>query len=138
MIVSFKQNFVLYDILSNTPSAWTVSHSVHSKVDLASDQRTPAQYFNTAAFTTAPQLTLGNASRNPVRGPACRYCNIALIKHTGIGDHADLELRGEVFNLTNPPALSQPNGSYGSAAFGSITSTATDPRVVQFAMRVSY
>ena len=112
--------------------------NIVGKVDQPAGQRTPAQYFNTAAFATAPQFTLGNASRNPVRGPAYRDGDIALIKHTGIGDHADLELRGEIFNLTNTPAFSQPNGSYGSAAFGSITSTATDPRVVQFAMRVSY
>jgi hypothetical protein len=39
--------------------------------------------------------------------------------------------------MTNTPAFSQPNGSFGAAAFGSITSTTTDPRVVQFALRLS-
>jgi hypothetical protein len=42
-----------------------------------------------------------------------------------------------MFDITNTPAFSQPNGSFGSAAFGSITSTATDPRVMQFALRLS-
>ena len=36
---------------------------------LSPGQRNPARYFNTAAFTPAPQFTIGNASRNPVRGP---------------------------------------------------------------------
>ena len=40
--------------------------------NLDSSQRTIAQVFNTAAFTTAPQFTIGNSSRNPVRGPAYR------------------------------------------------------------------
>jgi hypothetical protein len=48
-----------------------------------------------------------------------------------------MEFRAELFNITNTPAFSQPNGSSGSPAFGSITSTTTDPRVVQFAVRLS-
>ena len=103
---------------------------------LLPSQRTPAHFFNTAAFSTAPQFTFGNASRNPVRGPAYRNADVALVKHTAIGEKTDVEFRAEVFDVTNTPAFSQPNGSFGSAAFGSITSTTTDPRVLQFAVRI--
>ena len=41
------------------------------------------------------------------------------------------------FDIFNTPEFAQPNGSFGSAAFGSITSTFTDPRVVQLAIRIS-
>jgi Carboxypeptidase regulatory-like domain len=99
--------------------------------------RTPAHYFNTAAFATAPQFVIGTASRNPVRGPAYRDLDLALVKHTHLVEKADLEFRAEVFDVTNTPAFAQPNGSFGSAAFGSITATTTDPRVVQFALRLS-
>ena len=64
--------------------------------------------------------------------------NIALIKHTLIGERTDVEFRAEVFNVTDTPGFAQPNGSFGSPAFGSITSTATDPRVIQFGARISY
>ncbi|HEY4379804.1 MAG TPA: TonB-dependent receptor [Acidobacteriaceae bacterium] len=111
--------------------------NVSSRPSLAPALRTPAHYFNTAAFSTAPQFVLGNASRNPVRGPAYRDLDLALVKHTHMGDLADLEFRAEVFDITNTPAFGQPNGSFGSAAFGSIASTTTDPRVVQFALRLS-
>jgi hypothetical protein len=104
---------------------------------LAPALRTPAHYFNTAAFATAPQFVIGNASRNPVRGPAYRDLDLALTKHTRLGELADLEFRAEIFDITNTPAFAQPNGSFGSAAFGSITATTTDPRVVQFALRLS-
>jgi hypothetical protein len=104
---------------------------------LAPALRYPAHFFNTAAFVTAPQFVIGNASRNPVRGPAYRDLDLALVKHTHLGEMADLEFRAEVFDVTNTPAFAQPNGSFGSAAFGSITATTTDPRVVQFALRVS-
>jgi hypothetical protein len=104
---------------------------------LTAGQRSPAHYFNTAAFATAPQFVIGTASRNPVRGPAYRDLDMALVKHTKLWEQADLELRAEMFDVTNTPAFSQPNGSFGAAAFGSITSTTTDPRVVQFALRLS-
>jgi hypothetical protein len=49
---------------------------------LPADQRTTARFFNTSAFTTTPQFAIGNASRNPVRGPAYRDLDLALVKHT--------------------------------------------------------
>jgi hypothetical protein len=104
---------------------------------LPNNQRSLSHYFNTAAFQTVGAFALGNASRNPVRGPNYRDLDLALIKHTKIGDRTDVEFRAEIFDLTNTPALSQPNGSLGAAAFGTITSTTTDPRVVQFALRLS-
>lgn len=104
---------------------------------LAPALRVPSHFFNTAAFATAPQFVIGNASRNPVRGPAYRDLDIALVKHTHITEKFDAELRAEVFDVTNTPAFAQPSGSFGSAAFGSITATTTDPRVLQFALRLS-
>jgi hypothetical protein len=104
---------------------------------LPPSQRTPAHFFNTAAFATAPQFVIGTASRNPVRGPAYRDLDMALIKDTKLFRETDLQFRAEMFDITNTPAFSQPNGSFGAAAFGSITSTTTDPRVLQFALRLS-
>ena len=104
---------------------------------LPGNQQTVNQWFNTAAFVAAPQFTFGNASRNPVRGPAFRDLDMALVKHTALSERTDLEFRAEVFDVTNTPGLGQPNGNVGAAAFGTITSTTTDPRVVQFALRLS-
>lgn len=67
-----------------------------------------AAFFHTAAFQVAPQFTLGNSSRNPVRGPAYRDGDLSFSKHTRIGERLDAEFRPEVFNLTNTPAFEQP------------------------------
>ena len=48
-----------------------------------------------------------------------------------------LELRGEVFNVTNTPAFGAPNTTVGAAAFGTITS-AGDPRVVQLGLKFHF
>ena len=111
--------------------------NVAGNPSLNGDSRSPLRFFNTAAFATAPQFTLGNASRNPVRGPAYRDFDVALVKVTSLAQKTLLEFRAEVFDVTNTPAFAQPNGSFGSAAFGTITATTTDPRVVQFALRLS-
>lgn len=105
------------------------------KPNLSPDQRTPAHFINTAAFATAPQFILGTASRNPARGPAYRNVDFALVKHTKFVGEAEIEFRAEVFDIFNTPEFAQPNGSFGSAAFGSITSTFTDPRVAQLSLR---
>lgn len=99
--------------------------------------RSPQRFFNTAAFATAPQFTIGNASRNPVRGPAYRDWDASLIKRTSFGEGTQLEFRAELFNVTNTPAFAQPNGSFGTAAFGSIAATVAEGRVAQFALRLS-
>ena len=104
---------------------------------LPSSGRGTAQFFNTAAFRVAPQFTLGNSSRNPVRGPAYRNADIALIKRTYFSDRINLEFRAEAFNLTNTPPLGAPITVLGTPGFGSITS-AGDPRVIQFAVKVNF
>jgi hypothetical protein len=54
-----------------------------------------------------------------------------------ITERLNVEFRAEVFNLTNTPPLSDPNGSFGSAAFGTITS-AGNPRDFEFAAKVHF
>ncbi|HZT78213.1 MAG TPA: TonB-dependent receptor [Vicinamibacterales bacterium] len=100
---------------------------------LPADQRTPAHWFNTAAFAIAPQFTIGSASRNPVRGPSYRDVDLAVMRRVPIGGQA-IELRAEVFNLLNTPNFGAPNAVAGAANFGTIT-TALDPRVIQVATK---
>ncbi len=101
---------------------------------LPADERSVSRWFNTGAFATAPQFMLGTSSRNPVRGPAYRNLDVALIRRVPLSASKALEARAEVFNLTNTPPLGAPNGVLGSAAFGTITS-AGDPRVIQLALK---
>ena len=101
---------------------------------LPPDQRTVSQWFNTSAFTVAPQFTIGTSSRNPVRGPSYRNVDLALIRRLSIASGRALEVRAEAFNLTNTPPLGAPNAVSGAPGFGTITS-AGDPRVIQLALK---
>jgi hypothetical protein len=101
---------------------------------LPADQRSVSRWFNTAAFSTAPQFSIGTSSRNPVRGPSYRNLDIGVMRRIPLSTNSALEVRAEVFNVTNTPALGAPNTTQGSAAFGTITS-AGDPRVSQLALK---
>jgi carboxypeptidase family protein len=102
--------------------------------ELPSDERTTARWFNTTVFATAPQFTLGNASRNPVRGPAYKNVDIAVSRRIPLHQGTAFELRVETFNLLNTPPFGNPNGTLGSPSFGQIT-TAGDPRIIQLAIK---
>jgi hypothetical protein len=104
---------------------------------LPANERTTSRWFDTSAFAVAPQFTIGNSSRNPVRGPGYRTADIAFIKRTYFGEVRNFEFRTEIFNLTNTPPLANPNGVVGNAAFGTITS-AGDPRVIQFGLKLNF
>jgi hypothetical protein len=101
---------------------------------LPSDQRTPQHWFNTSAFTVAPQFTIGSSSRNPVRGPAYRDVDFALMRTVPATTSTSVQFRLEAFNLFNTANLNAPAGVLGAANFGTIIS-ALDPRVVQLAVK---
>ena len=99
----------------------------------AGQQRSPAQWFNTAAFAIAPAFTIGTASRN-----RCVGLRIAMSTswrcEKSSGSSRALEVRAEIFNLLNTVNLGAPGPTAGTAAFGTIT-TDFGPRVVQLALR---
>ena len=110
------------------------------------DGRTIAKYFNTAAFTAAPQFVIGNSSRNPVRGPGLQNADLMTGKTFRITERVNLEFRAEVFNVSNTPPLNDPNGSFGSPALAqssvpeilacsSLLAKSTSRRVAAYNMR---
>ena len=99
--------------------------------------RTPAQWFDTGAFAAAPQFVIGNSPRNPVRGPGLQDASLMLGKTFRVTERVNFELRAEAFNLANTPAFNDPNGAFGSTAFGTIAG-AGNPRVFEFAGKVHF
>src|SRR6201999_69640 len=61
-----------------------------SNPTLPSGQQSTSMWFNTAAFTTAPQFTIGTSSRNPVRAPGFNNLDLAVIKRTAINERVNI------------------------------------------------
>src|ERR1035438_2271675 len=99
--------------------------------------RRAGELVDKSAFTAAGQFSIGNSSRNPVRGPGLQDADLMIGKTFRISERVSFEFRAEVFNVSNTPPLNDPNGSFGSAAFGTITS-AGNPRDFEFAGKIRF
>jgi hypothetical protein len=99
--------------------------------------RSAAEWFDKPAFVAAGQFSIGNSSRNPVRGPGLQDADLMLGKTFRISERVNFEFRAEAFNVSNTPPLNDPNGSFGSAAFGTITS-AGNPRDFELAGKIRF
>lgn len=98
--------------------------------------RTPNQWFNTAAFSRAI-LMYGNSPRNPLAGPGIATWDLSASKSfkiTRIESHS-LLFRSEFFNAFNTPQFSNPGGTLGTGTFGRVTSTSVPNRQIQFALK---
>jgi hypothetical protein len=80
----------------------------------------------------------GNVSQNILRGPSQLNFDISIGKRTrvgGIREDATLEFRTELFNAFNHAQFSNPNTVVNSGAFGTIGTTSTGPRIMQFGLK---
>jgi hypothetical protein len=72
-----------------------------------------------------------------VRGPGLQGADLMIGKTFRVSERVNLEFRAEVFNVSNTAPLNDPNGSFGSAAFGTIAS-AGNPRDFEFACKMHF
>ncbi len=86
-----------------------------------SGPQTLQRWFNTAAFSAAPDFTLGDASRFPLQGPGVENWDLALQRNFILHERARLQFRGEFFNAWNHANFNNPNGSVNSPSFGAIS-----------------
>ena len=107
-----------------------------------------SNYFNKNCFTSLPltgvdALTtgFGNAGIGIVTGPGQINTDLALSKKFAVRwpvETTNLEFRAEFFNAFNHAQFADPDTNFSSATFGKIQSTAVSPRVMQFALKLSF
>jgi len=90
---------------------------------------------------TIPLFTFGNSGRNIIRGPGINNVDLSIFKHFKLGEQRDLEFRSEFFNAFNHTQFLISGNSataFGfSGDFGQVTQ-ARDPRIIQFALKLSF
>jgi hypothetical protein len=85
-----------------------------------------------------PANPYGDGGVNSLRGPHTNVFDFALMRDFQLHEKTNLQFRWEVFNLTNSVLFAQPDGSLSDSSVGTITSLAGDPRIMQFALRLSF
>ena len=100
-------------------------------------------YFNPAAFTTAPAIGdgtgFGSCGVGILRGPSQLNLDLGIQKTFSVTERSAVDFRAEFFNFTNTPKFGQPVNDFSTGpAFGLITATASNPRVIQFALKYRF
>ncbi len=83
---------------------------------------------------------LGELQRRQFTGPTVFNMDAALFKNTKITERYSMELRMEALNVFNHAAFAvfSNNTTIDSQQFGQITSLATNPRQMQFSVRLKF
>ena len=100
-----------------------------------------SNYFNKAAFAPACTNTapFGTSGRNILVGPNQRNVDLSIVKFIPLRERTKLEFRTEFFNAFNRVNFATPNNNVMvPLTLGTITSDATCPRVMQFALKLSF
>jgi hypothetical protein len=99
-------------------------------------------YFNTSAFTLAPQYTYGNAPRTlPCKGPGFENSDLSINKTFSLIEGTSFEFRAEALNAFNTPEFAQPNitiPTASSTSTGAITGGLGFARILQIGGRLTF
>lgn len=103
----------------------------------------PAQWYNPAAFVIPTAGTYGNVGRGILRGPGLADVDFSISKTTALTESTTLQFRAEAFNIFNRVNFGAPNatvfsGTTTSLQAGSITTLATNPRQIQFGLKLLF
>ncbi len=74
--------------------------------------------FDPRLFSVSPGGSIGTQGRNSFRGPDLFSYDLAMFRNFAVQENFKLELRGEVYNLTNTTNFSNPQSTFGSPNFG--------------------
>ena len=82
---------------------------------------------------------LGNANRVPVVGPDFVNTDFSVIKQFALPrEGMGLNFRAEFFNLFNHAQFGLPVSDINASGFGAVNSTVNNPRLVQFALKLTF
>ncbi len=101
--------------------------------------------FTGMIFCNPSPGTFGNLGRRAFNGPTFFNWDFSLLKKTPVTERVNAEFRAEFFNFLNHPTFGSNDPTNGavdqninSTNFGRISSTISTPRVIQFALRLTF
>jgi hypothetical protein len=101
----------------------------------------PGFFLNPAAFAVPALGTFGNCAPRAFHGPGLENVDASLFKDFPMTERFRLQFRAEFFNAFNHPNFNNPNASVAPSSIGSFGksfSTVTDPREIQFSLKLYY
>ena len=131
------QTFTVYDSVNQSNAFIAGAMRPNLIGDPTSGAQSLGQWFNTAAFQSAPAFTVGGSPRSLLRGPSWNTLDLTLSKNFKVTERVSTELRSEFFNVLNHPNFDIPGHTQGNPDFG-VISSAEPARTVQIALRILF
>jgi hypothetical protein len=95
-------------------------------------------WLNPASFSLPATGTFGDATKGEFRGPGFFNFDAGIYKNIPIHNQVQMQFRSEFFNAFNNTEFTNPHTTVTGNAFGAIRATANGPRVIQFALKLSF
>lgn len=99
--------------------------------------QTIVEWFNKAAFKTAPDERRGTAGIGIIEGPGRQIWDISLRKRFALREKIGLQFQGDFFNAWNLVNLNNPNVNTTDVAYGTINGAAPG-RNLQFGLKLTF
>ena len=107
-------------------------------------QSSANQFIDVRGFTTTPNFVFGNTARTApynINGPGNYQLDLALVRSfpLHLGESSRLNLRAEMYNVTNHTLFGVASTVWGSSNFGQVTSNPSyNRRSVQLSGRIQF
>ncbi|MGH9871407.1 MAG: TonB-dependent receptor domain-containing protein [Pyrinomonadaceae bacterium] len=147
---------------SNIPAGYFFNPFAFARPIVPANQLIPSSTIGATAGATCGQPNVlctdfGNVGRNALRGPRQFDVDLSVSKRIAIRDRQNIEFRADIFNffnnvnfanpISNLSAVTSSGGSFNpngqitpgrAGDFGRIIATSNNPRIVQFALKLSF
>jgi hypothetical protein len=127
------------------PNDFSFDIPTQQALGCAGGKQTLDCWYNQAAFAPPPLApgqqsahSFGNSRSGNLRGPDLVNFDFVLQKNFKIRESHQIEFRTEFFNLFNHPNFGLPGTEADSVGGASVTSTATDNRQIEFALKYTF
>ena len=99
-----------------------------------------SRWFNTACFTQPDNFSFGDEPRvDPsLKSDGTDNFDVSINKSFDISEHTKLKFNTEIFDLFNRAQFAEPNVDLSSSGFGQVEYQTNLPRMIQFALRLTF
>ena len=102
------------------------------------DNHTLDKWFDQNAFVQPANFTYGNSGARILQGDLARVYDFSVFKNFQIHERVRMQFRAEFFNLPNTASFNPPGGAVDTASGARVTSTVSNPRQIQFGLKVAF
>jgi hypothetical protein len=125
------------DPFANVPAGYFFNPAAFARPTILAGQVIPSS--GGTAIAGATGTDFGNVSRNSLRGPRQSNFDFSIIKNIKTTERTKVEFRTDFFNLFNHVNYANPLSDLNAgASFGKVISASSNPRLMQFALKLKF